>query len=181
MEKYFLLLLAAPGSKPRGHEPVSGGVWLQKEMFFISKNVPELEELTGFEDYKFGKYSEVLEDVLEQFITDAYVNLAGNKIELTKKGNGLAEHVWSSASKEERDLVQDIKSTLNDMTSEEVLGFAYAAYPEMKRYSEFASKFEDNRVRIAVSLLKKGKVSKEKAAEIAGMPLEKFLSEASKT
>lgn len=178
VERFLLLLLAAPGNQPSGHEPIKGKTWLQKEMFFISKNVPELVEATGFEDYRFGAYSDVLDDVLDQFITDRYVEVDSGKIQLTGKGAPFAKHLWEGASKNEKDIVQEIKELLNDMTNDELLGFSYSAYPSMKRFSDFTETFEAEKVKIATALLRKGKVSREKAAEIAGLPLTEFLAQA---
>lgn len=181
VERFFMILMAAPGNQAKGHEPLKGKTWLQKEMFFVSRNVEELEELTGFEDYRFGAYSEVVDDVLDQFVTDRYVAIEGGKIHLTDKGAALALSLWNSAKKEERGAVQEIKALLNDMTNDELLGFSYSAYPGMKKYSDFTKVFEREKVRIAIALLKKGKVSTEKAAEIADMPLARFLTEANKS
>lgn len=181
VERFFMILMAAPGNQTKGYEPVKGKTWLQKEMFFVSKNVNELEELTGFEDYRFGAYSEVVDDVLDQFVTDRYVEIDGGKIQLTDKGTVLAQSLWNSAKKEERNAVQEIKALLIDMTNDELLGFSYSAYPSMKKYSDFTKVFEKQKVRIAIALLKKGKVSAEKAAEIADLPLPRFLAEANKS
>lgn len=178
VERFLLLLMAAPGNQPSGHEPVKGKTWLQKEMFFISRNVPELDELAGFEDYKFGAYSEVIDDVLDQFLTDRYVEVDSGKIQLTGKGAPFAKDLWDGALKNEKDIIQEVKALLNDMTNDELLGFSYSAYPNMKRFSDFAKTFEAEKVKIAASLLRKGKVSREKAAEIAGLPLTEFLTRA---
>ncbi|MDG6954657.1 MAG: hypothetical protein JRN33_06735 [Nitrososphaerota archaeon] len=181
VERFLLMLLAAPGNQSKGHEPVKGKTWLQKEMFFISQNVGDLNELAGFENYRYGAYSEVIEDVLDQLITDRYVEVETGKIQLSGKGVPFARQLWESATKEEKDIVQEIKALLNDMTNDELLGFSYSAYPDMKQNSDFAKILEKEKFKIALSLLRKGKVSREKAAEIAGQPLARFLAEANKS
>ncbi len=44
-ERYLLLLLYAPGPRGIQGEPIRGDLWLQKELFLVSRNVePLLEE-----------------------------------------------------------------------------------------------------------------------------------------
>ena len=63
---------------------------------------------------------------------------------------------------------------MNDLTEDEILLFTYVSYPKFKSESAVYERVI-KRIPVAVSLYNKGKVSLEKAAFLAGLPIEKFL------
>jgi predicted HTH domain antitoxin len=78
---------------------------------------------------------------------------------------------------EQIEAILDYKEFLNDLTQDELLLFTYVSYPEFKAESAVYDRVIRKRIPIAVSLYKKGKVSLEKAAFLAGLPVEKFLDQ----
>jgi len=71
-----------------------------------------------------------------------------------------------------------IKSELNDLTEDELLGFIYFTFPEMTIESVKFEKIKPKRMNIALSLYAKSKISLGKALEIAGMNIDTFIKEA---
>ena len=61
------------------------------------------------------------------------------------------------------------------LTDEELIGLVYFTYPEYTKESRIYNDIIRKRVNIAESLYKKEVVSLGKAAEIAGMSIEKFV------
>ena len=67
-----------------------------------------------------------------------------------------------------------MKQLFKDLTYHEMLGLVYFSYPEMTEKSLVKEEIENRREKIALSLLKKGKISIAKAAEIADMSMSSF-------
>lgn len=167
-QKIAILLLGA-----NLFEPIRGKLWFQKELFLVAKNIPHLEEETDFEEDLLGPYSETADDELKQLQIEGIVDK--RKLRLTPFGIKLAKLLELKASKNLLQLVSDIKSFLNNLTKDELLGFMYFSYPEMRTESVEFERIKENRRPIAIRLYEKGKVSLGKAAEIAGLSQEEFI------
>ena len=100
----------------------------------------------------------------------------GNKIKLTNLGKKIALKISEKINDEGKQIVSDLKEFLNDLSEDELLGFIYFSYPKMRKESLKFQKIKRKRETIAISLYQKGKVSLGKAAEIAGMTIETFIS-----
>ncbi len=172
-QKYILLLLSS-----NDFEPVKGKLWFQKELFLLAKNSDELAEQTDFEADFMGPYSESADEELEQLEFAKVVENEGNKLKLTGLGREIAEILEKNTSNEEKEMIEDFKSELNDLTEDELLGFIYFTYPEMTRESVKFEKIKPKRMNIALSLYAKSKISLGKALEIAGMNIDTFMKEA---
>ena len=68
-----------------------------------------------------------------------------------------------------------VKGFLNDLSEEELLGFVYFSFPDMTKESIKLRDLEPRRQQIALRLYRRSKISMEKAAEIAGIPLDEFM------
>jgi len=172
-QKYTLLLLSA-----NNYEPVRGKLWFQKELFLLAKNSDELAEQTDFEADFMGPYSESADEELEQLEFAKVVEKDGNKLKLTGLGRDIAEILEKNTSDEEKEMIEDFKSELNDLTEDELLGFIYFTFPEMTIESVKFEKIKPKRMNIALSLYAKSKISLGKALEIAGMNIDTFIKEA---
>jgi predicted HTH domain antitoxin len=172
-QKYTLLLLSA-----NNYEPVKGKLWFQKELFLLAKNSDELAEQTDFEADFMGPYSESADEELEQLEFAKVVENEGNKLKLTGLGRDIAEILGKNTSDEEKEMIEDFKSELNDLTEDELLGFIYFTYPDMTTESIKIEKIKPKRKNIALSLFAKSKISLGKALEIAGMNIDTFIKEA---
>jgi hypothetical protein len=172
-QKYTLLLLSA-----NNYEPVRGKLWFQKELFLLAKNNDELAEQTDFEADFMGPYSESADEELEQLEFAKVVEKERNKLKLTGLGRDIAEILEKNTSDEEKEMIEDFKAELNDLTEDELLGFIYFTFPEMTRESVKFEKIKPKRKNIALSLYAKSKISLGKALEIAGMNIDNFIEEA---
>lgn len=176
-EQFFFLLLYAPVSG-KTSEPIRGKTWLQKEMYVISLNIPLLPDEMAYDSFRYGSFSETVEEIKDQYQISNYVESPKGMIQLTLKGEQLASRVWQAISPEIRKLVQDIKEEFNDMTEDELLLFMYVTYPDTAESSDVKDRIMKQRFPLSVSLLKKGKVSLQKAAELAGMNVTDFMHKA---
>ena len=71
-------------------------------------------------------------------------------------------------------VVEDFKDFLNDLPDKEILTFVYVSYPDYISESAKWDELKPERIKIAVSLLKKEKVSFGKAVEISGLSASRF-------
>lgn len=174
IEKHLLLLLYAEGPKKCQEEPVKGDIWLQKELFLISRNVDELKE--EFESYLLGPFSEAVYEYEEQLKVSDYMIQDKEGLKLTEKGRHIASKLWETTNEKERQMIVDVKTFLNDLRRDELLVFIYSTFSEFTDNSIIKEEIEDKRLPVAISLFKKYKVSLERASKIANVPLQKFIS-----
>lgn len=172
-QKIALILLRA-----KNGERVKGATWLQKEMFLISRNLDPIENETAFGPDHLGPYSESLEEEVQQLAMDDMISACGRQLCLTSKGAEVAGLVADRARPEILEMVEDIKEFMNDLSEDEMLGFVYFSFPEMTKESVRIQDLAPRRQQIAMRLFDRGKVSMEKAADIAGLPLEEFIKKA---
>ena len=169
-QKVSILLIGA-----NSFQPIKGKLWFQKELFLIAQNIGELAEEADFESDFIGPYSEIADEELDQLRREGIISKG--KVELTPLGRDVANRLREQSPPAILRLISDMKRFLNNLTKEELLGFIYYSYPEMRVDSVEFAEIDKNRVQIAISLFGKRKVSLGKAALIAGMSQDDFISE----
>jgi len=144
-----------------------------KELFFISKNIPPLENEAGFEPDNFGPNSDAAANILHELAMLGLIDSKKEDYKLTEDGEKLLKKV-DDLPKNEENMIFFMKDLFNDLTYDESLALVYCNYPNMTSESLVKDKIMGKRKKLALSLLKKGKISKSKAAEIYGVPLRDF-------
>ena len=175
LQKCIVLLL-----KSKNNAPIRGDRWFQKELFLIAKNVNEIEEEASFHPYKYGPWSENAEEQLNELEMDDVVSRAGKKMRLSDLGNKIADELKKSSQKDLFEIIDESKDLLNDLTDDEMLTLIYSAFPDYAEKSVVKCEIEKNRLNNAIKLYKKDKVSIQRAAEIGGVSLDKFIRDAKK-
>ncbi len=154
------------------NNPLRSKIKIQKLLFLISNVFKEYKDLLEFEPHLFGPYSETVEYILEDLIKLGLVVKDGSKYELTEKGKKLYSHL--KPKKELTNVIEDFKEFLNDLPDNEILAFVYVTYPDYISESAKWDELKKDRVRLAISLLKKEKISFGKAVEISGLKSKDF-------
>ena len=175
VHRFILLLLRANRFKP-----IPGALWLQKEMFLLQNVFPHLAEETDFEPYLMGPHSEIVADEAEELERSKLVRTEGGRIALTAEGKEIADMLASKTNEKESHKIGEFKEFLNDLSKEELLAFVYFSHPFPKELAKESVEYKDlmpKRKKLALSLYAKGKLSAQKAAQIAGVDLEDFLRE----
>lgn len=175
VDRFILLLLRANHSKP-----VPGALWLQKEMFLLQDVFPNLAEETDFEPYLMGPHSEIVADEAEELERSKLVKTEGGKIVLTTEGKEIADILAKKTKEKESQKIEEFKEFLNDLSKEELLAFVYFSHPFPKELAKESVEYKDllpKRKKLALALYTKGKLSAQRAAQIAGIDLEDFLKE----
>lgn len=170
LQKYIVLLLNS-----NNNIPIKGNTWFQKELFLIAKNLKEVGEEASFESDMYGPWSENAKEQLEDLEMDDVVSKSNNKMWLSELGVEIAEELMESVPKECLEMISEFKELLNDLNPDELLTLIYFTFPEFTDESFVIGKIRDNRIQNAIKLYKKGKVSLQKASEIADVPLEDFV------
>lgn len=166
-KQYMLFLLAALNEKP-----IKNKINLMNMLFFISLNIPQLEQEFNFEADNYGPSSDVVNRNLEYLIKDAFLTEDKQGYKLYKLGKEyLNLHEFDNIDLE---LIEDMKKLFDGLNSEEVCALTYFTFPETTTESLIRNRIIENREKIAVNLFKKNKISVEKASEIAGLHLKEF-------
>jgi predicted HTH domain antitoxin len=171
VQKYILVLLQSNNS-----QSVKGNLWLQKELFLLSQTYDDLKEESEFEPYFLGPHSELVEDEFDDLLQVDLVTKVGNRIQLTSLGKEIANFISNKIKEEDKRIISDLKEFINDLTEDDLLGFIYFSYPEMRKESIKFHKIKQRRDTIALNLYGRGKISLGKASEIAGMTIEAFIN-----
>lgn len=153
---------------------------LMKELFFISKNVPSLEDDLAFEKDNYGPNSEKVNVLLEEMSQVGLIkSKQGNykdkksfKYTIDKYGKKFVDEAEDEIDHE---LVGDMYKLFEGLTVDETLALTYFNYPEMTEESLVKDEIWGKRERLAFNLYNKHKISASKASEIAGIPLKSFL------
>jgi len=160
------------------NDTLKGRVAFQKEMFLIADYIEKIREQAEFIPHTFGPYSEAAENEIANLRSLGLVKEQGHEYRITPTGIAALGEAKPAFTDEEVEAIRDFKEFLNDLTESELLLFTYVSYPEFKEESAVYDRVIKKRIPTAVSLYKKGKVSLEKAAFLAGLPVEKFLDQA---
>jgi uncharacterized protein YwgA len=174
VDEYILALLGA-----NNRAPLPGKLYLQKEMYLIQRAFEDLQSELDYEPYFLGPHSATVEDEADQLSRSSIIESTDAAIRLTPRGQQLAERAKKELGPERIHKIEEFKRLLNDLSNDELLAFIYFGFPgsEVEKESAEYRKLLGRRAGLAKSLLKKGKITVERASEIAGVPLEEFLSE----
>jgi uncharacterized protein YwgA len=159
------------------NNPLKGKVAFQKEMFLIADYIEKIREQAEFIPHTFGPYSEAAENEMGNLRSLGLVKEKDHEYHITSNGIAALNKAKPAFTEEETEAIQDYKEFLNDLTEYELLLFIYVSYPQFKEESAVYDRVIRKRIPTAISLYKKGKVSLEKAAFLAGLPVEKFLDQ----
>ncbi len=154
------------------NKPIKNKLVLQKLLFLISNVFKDYKNVLEFQPHLFGPYSEEADNYIENLISLGLVKKESKGYALTNEGKKV--YLNLKVKDELVDVVKDFKLFLNDLSSDELLAFIYVTYPGFVEESAKWNDIKKNRIDIAISLLKKGKVSFGKAAQIAGLDVSSF-------
>lgn len=163
-KRYMLLLFHALNEKP-----IKNKINIMKMLYFISLNVPSLENEFNFEADNYGPSSDVVERNLESLNQENFLKEDKNGFQL----NNLGKEYLNSRNFDDIDyeLIEDMKELFDGLTSDEVCALTYFTFPDTTSESVILDRIIKNRQILALNLYKKNKISVEKASEIAGIPL----------
>lgn len=171
-KQYILSLLDS-----NNQEPIQGKTRLMKELFFISLNVPSLNESFEFEADSYGPSSDVILgyiDEMKQIKLITAEEKSRNNITYSIGEYG-KEFLEQEKLNLDYELIAEMKMLCSGITNDELLALTYFSFPEMTEESLVKRKIWAKREKLALGLYKKHKVSLEKAVEMSGLNYNEFL------
>lgn len=147
-------------------EPLMGDTKLQKIMFLLSDVVEEVRDDCSYDADMYGPYSEIVDYELDDLTEMGVLRHGHNKIETTSMGRDIAKELLKRERQEIVDLLSKYKAFLNDLTVNESLAYVYSAYPSMASASIKIDELKPNMENYIMSLVKKQKISAQRAAEL---------------
>ena len=170
LQKYIILLLNA-----NNNAQIKGDMWFQKELFLVAQNIDEIEKEASFASDMYGPWSENASEQLEDLEMDEVVSKSNKKMCLSRLGEEIAGKLKTTIPSDHLEMMSDFKDLLNNLSHDELLTFVYFSFPKFTDESLVIEKIQKNRLHNAIQLYNKGKISLQKAADIAGVPLERFI------
>ena len=172
-KQYILSLLDS-----NNQEPIKGKTRLMKELFFISLNIPSLNESLDFEPDNYGPSSDVIMGYIDDMGQLGLINTT-NKRNQNTVIYSIGEYGKEFLKKEnlnlDYEIISEMKTLCHGITNDELLALTYFSFPEMTEESLVKERIFAKREKLALGLYKKGKVSLEKAVEISGLSFNEFL------
>jgi len=158
--------------------PLKGKVAFQNEMFLIADYIDKIREQAGLIPHTFGAFSEAAEKGMRNLKSLGLVEEKYHEYHITPNGVAVLGKAKSAFTDEQVEAIQGYKEFLNDLSRDEILLFSYVSYPDFIEKSAVYERVIRKRIPAAISLYEKEKVSLEKAAFLAGLPVEEFLDQA---
>ena len=164
LHKFIILLVNA------NDEPINGKLKLQKMMFLLSDKLEAVKEKSCYDADNYGPHSEILDKEAQYLKQIGVLTSSMGKIALTGTGKKIAQELYRDEDDKLLKVLNNYKSFLNDMTQNELLTFIYSAYPDMTKKSVEYENLKPHMEKHVMSLLKKHKISSERASELLNIP-----------
>ena len=164
----LVILLAASN----GGEPIRGRAKLQKIVFMLTEGEDREDRPCGYDAGEYGPHSDIVDEEAG-YLEEAGILCAdgSGNISLTRLGMEVAGRIAGGEDRPTLEMIDEYKEVFNDLTIGELLAYVYSAYPDMATRSQAYDRTMSNKERHVMSMLKKGKVSLGRAAELLGRPV----------
>lgn len=104
-----------------------------------------------------------------------------NEIGLTEEGCRVAEAVAGQADSQTLEVLREYKDVFHDMTTDELLAYVFLAHPETASKSAKYASLKPRMERLMLSLVKKEKITGQRATELLGENYQRLLEKAGVT
>ena len=149
-----------------GGAPVMGRIKMQKMVLALSKNAVSIactDRRVPFDGEAVD--GEAVDRELRHLSSIGAVRCGRSQIEITAAGRAAAMSLLEGIDGRSLALLRDAKWFFNDMTDDEVLAYARAAYPDAGADPDSSRAAQDAEGHM-IALIGKGKITSERAAEL---------------
>ncbi|MDA7940662.1 MAG: hypothetical protein MPJ06_02515 [Nitrosopumilus sp.] len=150
-----------------GGVPVRGRLKLQNMLFLLTYSVEEIGRLLDYAPGPRGPHSDIVDRELGRLVGAGIVSEGPGGISLADPGK--EADARERVDPEILDELEECKEMLNDLTDEELLAFMYLTFPEMAVASPEYERIRRMEEPLIMSLVKKDKISSQRAAELLGV------------
>lgn len=172
----LVILLAASNEG----EPIRGRTKLQKMVFMLTEGEGWEGGPCGYDAGSYGPYSDIVDEEAGRLEETGILCTDGAGISVTPLGREVAGKIAGEEDRHTLAMIDRYKEMFNDLTADELLAYVYSAYPDTATRSPAYDRVAPNMERHVMSMLKKGKITSERASELLGRPLEDILKLAGK-
>ena len=143
---------------------------VQTTLFLYDNAVCKFEE---YEDFEFvsgckGPYSDMVHWMLDDMVE---IGMVEDGFNLTEKG--MEEFVNFEVRFEK--ILYEFGNFIKGLDEDEILSFMLSSYPEYFMDDEEIERIRGKNIGCALSMFRRGKISEDKAVEIAGVGYKKFM------
>ncbi len=167
----IVILLASSN----GGEPIRGRTKLQKMVFMLTRGEGWKDFPCGYAAGECGPHSDVVEEEACRLEEAGVLRTDGGNISVTQLGREVASKIAVGEDRLTLAMIDEHKDMFNDLTADELLAYVYTAYPGMSTRSSTYDRIMPDQERHVMSMLKKEKITSERASELLGRPLEDVL------
>lgn len=160
LQKYIILLVYA------NNEPIKDRIKFQKMMFLLADKIEQIKEQSNYEAESYGPYSEIIDEESKYLEQVGLLFNGPKEIAITEKGKEIAQELVKNENKNNLRMIKEYKEFLNDLNSKELLAYVYLAFPSMTEESLEHENFIPHMEEHLLSLVKKHKISAQRAAEL---------------
>ena len=166
LHRLVVLLAAANGG-----EPIRGSTKLQKIVFMLTERKGWEDGPCGYDADDCGPYSDIVDEEAGHLEDVGILCGGGGDISVTRLGREVAGRIAAGEDRRTLDMIDRYKEIFNDLTADELLAYVYSAYPDMATGSPAYARIASRMERHVMSMLKKEKITSERASELLGRPL----------
>lgn len=167
----LVILLAASN----GGEPIRGGAKLQKMVFMLTEGEGGGDSPCGCDAGRYGPHSDAVDEGAGRLAEAGILCTDGGDISVTPLGREVAGRIAAEEDRRTLAMIDRYKEMFNDLTADELLAYVYSAYPDAASGSPEYDRVAPSMERHVMSMLKKEKITAERASELLGRPLEDVL------
>lgn len=160
-----------------GGAPIRGRTRLQSMAFLLSEASDDMVERCGYGAGDRGPHSEIVGEAARRLGEMGVLRLDGGDggISITPMGRRVAVGIAEGEDGDALDAIDACKDMLNDLPADEVFAYVCLSYPRMAKRSAVHDRVMQDMERHVMSMLKKEKISAERAAELLERPLDYIL------
>ena len=162
----LVVLLAASN----GGEPIRGKTKLQKMAFMLTEGEDREYGPCGYDADNYGPYSGIVDEAAGRLEYVGALRTDGRDISVTQLGKEIAGRIAAGEDSRTLAMIDMYKEMFNDLTADELLAYVYSAYSYTATRSLVYNRIASNMERHVMSMLKKGKITSERASELLGRP-----------
>ncbi|MCS7385126.1 MAG: hypothetical protein NDF55_00105 [archaeon GB-1867-005] len=162
IERYIVLLLGVE------EKPIPSIFHLEKELFILSRANHNVAKILQFAPHSYGPYS----DVIRNLVYDSnYVAIDNGRISLNDIGKKKYKELVKTYEevpgfKQFLAMLKMIRRIYDKLLTDELLLLIYITYPEFGEHSIYYEKLVKKKKELALSLFRKGLITKKRCLEI---------------
>ena len=164
----IVILLAASN----GGEPIRGRTKLQKMVFMLTRGEGWEDFPCGYAAGERGPHSDVVEEEASRLEEAGVLHADDGDISVTQLGREVASKIAVGEDRLTLTMIDEHKDMFNDLPADELLAYVYTAYPDASARSSTYDRIMPDQERHVMSMLKKEKITSERASELLGRTLE---------